>query len=83
MSRTAAHPNSAASASGAIYLVARHNRAGLRSAAWTRAADELYGVGFAPYDEVMASRSKDASLEITLLVLLIVLVVITVLTFLA
>ncbi len=46
------------------------------------AADELYGIGVAPYDEVMASRSKDASLEITLLVLLIVLVVITVLTFL-
>ncbi len=82
MSRTAAHPNSAASASGAIYLVARHNRAGFAPLRGRCAADELYGVGRAPYDEVMASRSKDASLEITLLVLLIVLVVITVLTFL-
>jgi len=47
------------------------------------AADELYGIGVAPYDEVMASRTKEATVEITLLVLLIALVVITVLTFVA
>jgi hypothetical protein len=43
---------------------------------------ELYGVGRGPYDEGMASRSKGATLEITLLVMLIALVIITVLTFL-
>ena len=43
--------------------------------------DELYEAGLAPYDEVMASRSQGATLEITLLVLLIVLVLVTLITF--
>ena len=43
-------------------------------------ADELYVIRLASYDEVVASRSKEATLEIALLVMLIVLVILTVLT---